>query len=640
MRPAHDYAQRGGLRQVWRCAQRTNDRNNLLTLSFSSSKMQSLSSSYAATVSVPRHSFPLSRGTLAPSNLCFCGLRRQAFAPASLHRLHSRRRSHFSAVSAALSDNGTAPKSFDYDLLIIGAGVGGHGAALHAVEKGLKTAIVEGDVVGGTCVNRGCVPSKALLAVSGRMRELRNDHHLKSLGLQVSAAGYDRQAVADHANNLASKIRGNLTNSMKALGVDILTGFGTILGPQKVKVGSSNNVVTAKDIIIATGSVPFVPKGIEVDGKTVITSDHALKLEIVPDWIAIVGSGYIGLEFSDVYTALGSEVTFVEALDQLMPGFDPEISKLAQRVLINPRNIDYHTGVFASKITPARDGKPVTIELIDAKTKEHKDTLEVDAALIATGRAPFTQGLGLENIDVVTQRGFVPVDERLRVTDSNGNLVPHLYCIGDANGKMMLAHAASAQGISVVEQVTGRDHVLNHLSIPAACFTHPEISMVGLTEPQAREKGEKEEFEVSVAKTSFKANTKALAENEGEGLAKLIYRPDNGEILGVHIFGLHAADLIHEASNAIALGTRIQLFNIDENLSSHVNFQHCSATPQDIKFAVHAHPTLSEVLDELFKSAKIMVWQDEVQAPQVPDTIKMVMQSSPVQLGSNFQVFM
>ncbi|KAL1334914.1 hypothetical protein HN51_063858 [Arachis hypogaea] len=549
-----------------------------LSLSFSPS-------SSAAAVS-RSNTTRFSLNTSTPLNLRFCGLRPQALAfnASGNHRssqLPSRPRSQ--AISAALSANGSPPKSFDYDLLIIGAGVGGHGAALHAVEKGLKTAIVEGDVVGGTCVNRGCVPSKALLAVAGRMRELQNDHHLKSLGLQVSAAGYDRQGVADHAINLASKIRNNLTNSMKALGVDILTGFGKILGPQKVQIGSSDKIVTAKDIIIATGSVPFVPKGIEVDGKTVITSDHALKLEFVPDWIAIVGSGYIGLEFSDVYTALGSEVTFVEALDQLMPGFDPEIGKLAQRVLINPRNIDYHTGVFASKITPARDGKPVTIELIDAKTKEPKDTLEVDAALIATGRAPFTQGLGLENIDVVTQRGFVPVDERMRVIDSNGKLVPHLFCIGDANGKMMLAHAASAQGISVVEQVTGRDHVLNHLSVPAACFTHPEISMVGLTEPQAREKGEKEGFEVSVAKTSFKANTKALAENEGEGLAKLIYRPDNGEILGVHIFGLHAADLIHEASNAIALGTRIQ----------------------DIKLAVHAHPTLSEVLDELFKSAKV-----------------------------------
>ncbi|KAI5658586.1 hypothetical protein M9H77_27379 [Catharanthus roseus] len=535
--------------------------------------------------------------SLTPRSLRFCGLRRDAAFGSNFSHLNSglisssslKQRSSFNyfKVSASLS-NGNASKGFDYDLVIIGAGVGGHGAALHAVEKGLKTAIIEGDVVGGTCVNRGCVPSKALLAVSGRMRELQNEHHMKSFGLQVAAAGYDRQGVADHANNLASKIRSNLTNSMKVLGVDILTGVGTILGPQKVKygkAGSEETIITAKEIIIATGSIPLVPKGIEVDGKTVITSDHALKLEFVPEWIAIVGSGYIGLEFSDVYTALGSEVTFIEALDQLMPGFDPEIGKLAQRVLINPRKIDYHTGVFASKITPARDGKPVIIELIDAKTKEPKGTLEVDAALIATGRAPFTNGLGLENVNVQTQRGFVPVDERMRVIDADGKLVPHLYCIGDANGKMMLAHAASAQGISVVEQVCGKDHVLNHLSVPAACFTHPEISMVGLTEPQAREKAEKEGFEVSVVKTSFKANTKALAENESEGLAKLIYRPDTGEILGVHIFGLHAADLIHEASNAIALGTRIQ----------------------DIKLAVHAHPTLSEVLDELFKAAKVKI---------------------------------
>ncbi|KAL0414812.1 UNVERIFIED_CONTAM: Dihydrolipoyl dehydrogenase 1, chloroplastic [Sesamum radiatum] len=383
-----------------------------------------------ASVSPLSTPLPPQFATRSNSNLRLYGLRKEAFGFRSVSQFQNRgsrwtsvvsrkscwgRQLVFSA-SATVADNGSVPPTtFDYDLVIIGAGVGGHGAALHAVEKGLKTAIIEGDVMGGTCVNRGCVPSKALLAVSGRMRELQDEHHMKALGLQIAAAAYDRQAVADHANNLASKIRGNLTNSLKALGVDILTGFGTIVGPQKVKygkVGLSDNVVTAKDIIIATGSVPFVPKGIEVDGKTVITSDHALKLEFVPDWIAIVGSGYIGLEFSDVYTALGSEVTFIEALDQLMPGFDPEIGKLAQRVLINPRKIDYHTGVFASKITPAKDGKPVIIELIDAKTKEPKDTVEVDAALIATGRAPFTKGLGLENINVETQRGFVPVDER------------------------------------------------------------------------------------------------------------------------------------------------------------------------------------------------------------------------------------
>nr|GEV44230.1 dihydrolipoyl dehydrogenase 2, chloroplastic-like [Tanacetum cinerariifolium] len=553
----------------------------------------SLSSSSSSQFTTSVRSSNANSTAITPNQLRFCGLRREAAllfkgCKSSSSRLcfETTRTSNVIAASLINGNGATTTKGYDYDLVIIGAGVGGHGAALHAVEKGLKTAIIEGDVVGGTCVNRGCVPSKALLAVSGRMRELQNEHHMKSFGLQVAAAGYDRQGVADHAENLATKIRNNLTNSLKSLGVDILTGVGSVVGPQKVKfgkAGDSETVITAKDIIIATGSVPFVPKGVEVDGKTVITSDHALKLETVPEWIVIVGSGYIGLEFSDVYTALGSEVTFVEALDQLMPGFDPEIGKLAKRVLINPRKIDYHTGVFATKITPAKDGNPVRIELIDAKTKEPKDTLEVDAALIATGRAPFTQGLGLENVNVETQRGFIPVDECMRVIDSKGELVPHLYCIGDANGKMMLAHAASAQGISVVEQVSGKDHVLNHLSIPAACFTHPEISMVGLTEPQAREKAEKEGFEISIAKTSFKANTKALAENEGDGIAKMIYRPDNGEILGVHIFGMHASDLIHEASNAVALGTRIQ----------------------DIKYAVHAHPTLSEVIDELFKSAKV-----------------------------------
>ncbi|KAJ4820798.1 Dihydrolipoyl dehydrogenase [Rhynchospora pubera] len=568
-----------------------NSKSALKHTHYRSLTMQS-SMSLSLSLSSP---LPTKANPSTPRSIRFCGLRKEALVSNLTHRHRAvppqriqRSRVPVSCASTSSSNGSSASVKggFDYDLIIIGAGVGGHGAALHAVEKGLKTAIIEGDVVGGTCVNRGCVPSKALLAVSGRMRELHDEHHMKSLGLQVSTAGYDRQAVADHANNLASKIRSNLTNSMKALGVDILTGVGTIVGPQKVRYGKAGfpeQEVTARDIIIATGSTPFVPNGIEIDGKTVFTSDHALKMEWVPDWLAIVGSGYIGLEFSDVYTALGSEVTFIEALDQLMPGFDPEIGKLAQRILINPRKIDYHTGVFAKKITPAKDGKPVQIELIDAKTKEPTETIEVDAALIATGRAPFTKGLGLENINVATQRGFVPVDERMRVLDANGELVPHVYCIGDANGKLMLAHAASAQGISVVEQLTGRDHVLNHLSIPAACFTHPEISMVGLTEPQAREKGEKEGFEISVVKTSFKANTKALAENEGDGLAKMIYRPDTGEILGVHILGLHAADLIHEASNAIALGTKVQ----------------------DIKFAVHAHPTLSEVLDELFKAAKV-----------------------------------
>ena len=226
---------------------------------------------------------------------------------------------------------------FDYDLAIVGAGVGGHGAALHAVSCGLRTVIVEASDVGGTCVNRGCIPSKALLAASGRVRELQDTSHLKALGIQIGNLEFDRQAIANHASNLVTKIRGDMTNSLKRLGIDVINGWGKVDGPQKVTISTEagDRTVTAKDIIVAPGSIPFVPPGIEIDGKTVFTSDEALTLEWLPPWIAIVGSGYIGLEFSDIYTALGCEITMIEALDQLMPTFDPDIAKLAQRLLIS-----------------------------------------------------------------------------------------------------------------------------------------------------------------------------------------------------------------------------------------------------------------------------------------------------------------
>ena len=471
-------------------------------------------------------------------------------------------------------------QEFDYDLVIIGAGVGGHGAALHAVSCGLKTAIIEASEMGGTCVNRGCIPSKALLAASGRVRELRNTHHLQALGIQVGDVAFDRQAIANHANNLVSKIRGDLTNSLKRLGVDIIQGWGKVAGQQKVTVttDSGEKTLTAKDIILSTGSVPFVPPGIEIDGKTVFTSDDALKLDWIPDWIAIIGSGYIGLEFSDVYTALGSEITMIEALDQLMPTFDPDIAKLATRVLITPRDIETHVGVLAMKVTP---GAPVVIELADAKTKEVVEVLEVDACLVATGRIPATKNLGLDAVGVETdRRGFITVDETMAVL-SSGEPVPNLWAIGDAIGQLMLAHAASAQGVAAVENICGRHRTVDYRSIPAAAFTHPEISYVGLTEPAAKALGEKEGFEVTSVKSYFKGNSKAIAEGEAEGIAKVIYRRDTGEVLGVHILGIHASDLIHEASNAIALRQSINT----------------------LVTLVHAHPTLSEVLDDAYKRA-------------------------------------
>ncbi|EKQ70581.1 dihydrolipoamide dehydrogenase [Leptolyngbyaceae cyanobacterium JSC-12] len=471
-------------------------------------------------------------------------------------------------------------ESFDYDLLIVGAGVGGHGAALHAVSCGLKTAVVEGGVMGGTCVNRGCIPSKALLAASGKVRELRDAHHLKSLGIQLADVSFERQAIADHANGIVVKQREALINSLKRLGVDTIHGWARVAGSQKVLVETKDGekTITAKDIILAPGSVPFVPPGVEIDGKTVFTSDDAVRLETLPDWIAIVGSGYIGLEFADVYSALGCEITLIEALDQLMPGFDPDIAKLAQRVLITPRDIETKVGVLAKRVIP---GSPVVIELADTKTKEVVEVLEVDACLIATGRIPYTKDLGLESISVeLDRRGFIQVDEYLAVV-KDGQPVPHLYAIGDATGKMMLAHAASAQGIAVVETICGRPRTVDYHSIPAAAFTHPEIGFVGMTEPIAQEKASAEGFELGVARTYFKGNAKAIAEGETEGLAKIIFRKDTGEVLGVHIFGLHASDLIHEAASAIA-----------QRQSVH-----------ELAFLVHTHPTLSEVLDEAYKRA-------------------------------------
>ncbi|CAM9902840.1 unnamed protein product [Scytosiphon promiscuus] len=508
-----------------------------------------------------------------------------AFVPSPARAGVVKARSVFS--SAASSRPGTAARramsmadDYDYDLIIVGCGVGGHGAALHARSCGRFVKVFVRDV-GGTCVNRGCVPSKALLAASGRVREMQDEHHLDGMGIKVSGVEYDRAGVAAHAKNLANKVKGGLEGSLKTLGVEVVDATGELAGANTVKAVETGKTFTAKDIILAPGSLPFVPPGVQADGKTVFTSDEALDLAFVPEYVAIVGSGYIGLEFSDVYTALGAEVTFIEALPMLMPTFDREIARLAERLLIKSRPIDYRLGVFASEVIPGIPGeKPVTIKMIDADTKEHVETIEVDACMVATGRVPNTKTLGLEDMGIETNRGFVQVDGKMQVlTKEGGDVVPNLYCIGDANGKLMLAHAASAHGISAVENIMGRDNEVDHLAIPAACFTHPEIAMLGGT-PESVAAAE-EGYELGKASGSFKANSKALAEGAGDGIAKVLFNKETEEIVGVHIIGLHAADLIQECSNAVAAGT----------------------TVRELSMMVHTHPTLCEVLDEAFKGA-------------------------------------
>ena len=468
----------------------------------------------------------------------------------------------------------------DYDLIVIGAGYGGFDAAKHAAEKGLKTAIIESREMGGTCVNRGCVPSKALLAASGRVRELSDGEHLSSFGITPGTVQFDRQAIADHATQLVENIRANLTKSLERAGVTIVRGTAQLAGPQQVAVRQSNGVervLSATDVLIATGSDPFVPRGIETDGLTVFTSDDAVRLESLPQWLAIIGSGYIGLEFADVYTALGCEVTMIEALDRVMPTFDPDIAKLAGRKLIESRDIDTRSGVFASKVIP---GSPVKIELIDAGTKELVEVLEVDAVLVATGRVPTSAELNLAAVGVETERGFIPVDDGLRVL-AGGNPVPHLWAVGDVTGKLMLAHTAAAQGVVAVENICGGSRTVDYRSIPAATFTHPEISSVGLSEADAKALAAEQGFELGSVRSYFKANSKALAELESDGLMKLLFRKDTGEVLGAHIFGLHAADLIQEVANAVARRQSVR----------------------ELAYEVHTHPTLSEVVESAYKQA-------------------------------------
>jgi dihydrolipoamide dehydrogenase len=473
-------------------------------------------------------------------------------------------------------------ESFDYDVAIVGCGVGGHGAALHARAQGLTTCVLSGGDVGGTCVNRGCVPSKALLAASNRVREMGDADHLKAMGITApGGVAYDRAGVAAHAAQLVSKVRGGLEGSLKGLGVDVIEAFGAYKEPHTLDLGDGRTL-TAKDIILAPGSVPFVPPGVEIDGETVYTSDEGLDLAHVPEYCAIIGSGIIGLEFSDVYTALGAECTLIEALPELMPAFDREIAKQAERLLLAPRGVDYRTNVFASKVTPGKLGeRPVVIEMIDATTKELVEVLEVDTCMVATGRKPNTARLGLEAAGIDAPRGFVQVDDRMRVLDKpDGAVVPHLYCIGDANGIQMLAHTASTQGISAVENICGRVHVVDHESIPAACFTHPEVAQVGLDEAAATARADAEGFELGKAVSHFRANSKALAEGEGDGIAKVLFNKDTEQILGVHIIGLHAADLIQECANAKAAKISVR----------------------DLAFTTHTHPTLSEVVDGAFKA--------------------------------------
>uniref|UniRef100_A0A7S0VC90 Dihydrolipoyl dehydrogenase n=1 Tax=Polytomella parva TaxID=51329 RepID=A0A7S0VC90_9CHLO len=660
--------------------------------------------------------------------------------PISLFR-SSHSASHPLTVRAQASSPSSRKDDFDYDLIIVGAGVGGHGAALHAAEKGLRVCVVEAGVIGGTCVNRGCVPSKALLAAAGRLHALKDTAALAKMGIHangfmdsiqihsgdgVTEGSVNSQGgvgnggvvvkvaeVAAHAQNLASTIRENLRRTLQTKGVAVVQGHARILptgqavslAPPGRVDGEGARIVTARDIILAPGSDPVVPPGMVIDGETVFTSDTALRLPWIPPRLAIVGSGYIGLELADVYGALGSKITVIESAPTLMPSMDKSIQRLAQRLLIQKRGVEALTGVAVTRIHNGVKGlRPATLELCAVSTSAVPGvalpSLQVDAVLVAAGRRPRTECLGLAAAGIQRDaRGAVPVDEHFRVLRRapKGDVVPHLYCIGDANGVCMLAHAASAQGIAAVETLMGRPQQVPVQSVPAACFTHPEIAFIGLTQqramslfpdastplsnavgsaaaataaaatatpspsssssstpapspptpspptpsptssspPTAAPSVQKTKSKVGVVTVSYKGNTKALAEAGAEGLAVLVFRRDTGEILGAHVMGERAADLVHAPAAAFAAAAAA-LVKGDESASSssggvcvagrekgekeggksqnkikHKTNEFEGPKVQHLRFAIHAHPTLSEVWDELYKAAAAEV--DEFQ---------------------------
>ena len=446
----------------------------------------------------------------------------------------------------------------DVDVCVIGTGPGGYIAAIRAAQLGLKVAVVEREELGGVCLNRGCIPTKAMLRSAGLMATIQ---HAQDFGILVDNPRVDYAKVLAHRDRVVKQLVGGVGSLMKGNGIQVVRGSGRLDGPGKVSVsGQEEATVKAKNVIIATGSVPAKLPISGADGSGVIDSDGALALTEVPPSMLVIGGGAVGCEWADIFSSLGSEVTLVEMLPTLVPLEDEDMGKTLQRSLTR-RKITVHTEAKLEEIGDGDNKKFGTLTLKDGK----QERVEADVILVGVGRKPNTKGLGLESLGVKTdRRGFVEIDDHLRTS------VPNVYAIGDLTGKQLLAHLASHQGIVAVENIAGHDKRMDYKAVPACTYTHPEVASVGLTEKEARDEG----YEVTIGKFPFQANGRAIGYGETEGMVKIVAEPKYGELLGVHIIGPSASDLIPEA----ALGIQLE------------------ATLEDITGTIHAHPTFSEAV--------------------------------------------
>lgn len=459
----------------------------------------------------------------------------------------------------------------EYDLVILGGGTGGYVAAIRASQLGLKTAIVEKGKLGGTCLHKGCIPSKALL----RSAEVYHTS-LKSeeYGVVLGDVKLDFPKVQQRKEKIVNQLYAGVQHLMKQGKIDVFEGVGRILGPSifsplpgtisvEMNNGNENEMLIPKNVIIATGSRPRTLEGLEIDGVSVVTSEEALEFTELPKSIIIVGGGVIGIEWASMLNDFGAEVTVLEYADRIIPTEDHEISKEMEK-LLKKKGITIHTNAKVLSETLQHQDDHVSIS---AEINDTNEEFTADKILVSVGRQANVEGIGLTNTEAVVEKGFISVNDYYQTKES------HIYAIGDCIGGLQLAHAASHEGITAVEHIAGlKPHAIDYSLVSKCIYSSPEAASVGYTENEAKQKG----FELKIGKFPFKAVGKALVYGESDGFVKIIADAKTNDILGVHMIGPHVTDMISEAGLARVL----------------------DATPWEISQTIHPHPSLSEAIGE------------------------------------------
>ncbi len=450
----------------------------------------------------------------------------------------------------------------DYDVVIIGAGPGGYNCAIRCGQLGLKTAIIEKrKTLGGTCLNVGCIPSKALLHSSEHYEEARDN--FKNMGIEVGSLKLNLDQMMARKDEAVAGLTKGVAGLMKKNKVEVHYGAGRIAGKGKVVVTSEDGEETelsAKNIVIATGSEVTPLPGVEIDGERIVTSDHAIALKAVPKKMVLVGAGVIGLELGSVWRRLGAEVTVVEFMDRALPTMDQEVSKTARK-LFEKQGMSFK---FKRKVTGVETLKTKLKVATEAAEGGDEEVIDADIVLVAIGRRPYTEGLGLETVGIETDtRGFIP-NERFK-TSADG-----VWVIGDATTGAMLAHKAEDEGAACAERIAGKAGHVNYDAIPNVVYTYPEIASVGASEEELKQAGR----DYKVGNFPYMANSRGRTNHQTDGFAKILADARTDEILGGHIVGPHAGEMIAELALAIEF----------------------RASSEDVARTSHAHPTLSEAI--------------------------------------------